>query len=298
MKDDFAKALPRILVYEGGKVDDPEDPGGRTNKGITQATFNAFLRSHDAATRDVYGITDAEVSTIYKGEYWDRVRGDELPVGVDLCVFDAAVNSGVGRAIKWLQQSLGDHYSGQVDGVLGNKTLQAIEDLGDADTLIEEFCARRLGALKRLSTFKRFGKGWTARIANVQKTACAWNDTAPEPDAVDVSGLGFNGNKKAPVDGNLKDPPISAIATHVTTAATSVGAVAAQATTGLTSVGDTFAWVKYALGGLAVLSVGAGILVKISSDAKDAAEKGTARATVDIDADHGLEPEPALVKAA
>ena len=147
----FTKALSRVLVYEGGKVDDPEDPGGRTNKGITQATFNAFLRSHDAATRDVYGITDAEVSTIYKGEYWDRVRGDELPVGVDLCVFDAAVNSGVGRSIKWLQQSLGDHYAGQIDGVLGNKTVQAVEDFGDSDALIEEFCARRLGTLKRLS---------------------------------------------------------------------------------------------------------------------------------------------------
>jgi len=294
MKDDFAKALPRILVYEGGKVDDPQDPGGRTNKGITQATFNAFLRAHDAATRDVYGITDAEVATIYKGEYWDRVRGDELPVGVDLCVFDAAVNSGVGRAIKWLQQSLGDHYSGQIDGVLGNKTVQAVEDFGDSDALIEEFCARRLGTLKRLSTFKRFGKGWSGRIANVQKTACAWNDQAPSlPRRRHALWRPPQGGHRRQPQG----PPVSAIATHVTTAASSVGAVAAQATTAR-GVGDTFAWVKYALGGLAVVSVGAGILVKIATDAKDAAEKGTARATVDIDADHGLDAAPALAKAA
>ncbi len=62
MQLDFAKALPRILVYEGGQVDDPRDPGGRTNKGITQATFNVYLRAHGMQPEDVYRITDAEVS--------------------------------------------------------------------------------------------------------------------------------------------------------------------------------------------------------------------------------------------
>ena len=256
MMDDFAKALPRILAYEGGKVDDPHDPGGRTNKGITQSTFNAYLREKSAAERDVYTITDAEVADIYKASYWDAVQADKLPVGVDLCVFDAAVNSGVGRSIKWLQQSLGDHYTGKVDGVIGLKTIQAVEDFGNSDDLIEEFCARRLGTLKQLSTWSRFGKGWAARIANVQKTACSWNDQAPEPQAVDLTGL--NGHKKANVEGNLKDPPVSQIATHVTTAAAGAGAVVSQASQQIQAVPgltDTFAWAKYVFMGLGVLGI-------------------------------------------
>ena len=181
MNGDFAKALPRILVYEGGKVDNPRDPGGRTNKGITQATYNSFCREYGRPHRDVYEISMDEVATIYKDRYWDEIGGDELPAGLDLCVFDGGVNSGPSHSIIWLQQALGDGYQGAVDGRLGSKTLQAIQDHGDVDGLIEAYCSHRLATLERLKTWGEFGKGWHARIANCQKTGEAWADGSAAP---------------------------------------------------------------------------------------------------------------------
>ena len=234
-------------------------------------------------------MADAERDAIYKGEYWTPVRGDDLPVGLDFCVFDAAVNSGVGQAGVWLQNALGDHYVGTVDGVIGTKTMQAVADYGDADSLIEAYCSHRLATLQHLKTWATFGAGWHARIANVQKTACAWNDSAPTPQAVDVTGLG--GHQKATVGGNIKPPAVSQIAAHITTAATGAGAIASQTAQQITALQDTFSWLKWVFGGLTLGAVVAGIIAKIAADAKDAAEKGTATATVDIDADGRL---PAL----
>jgi len=295
--EDFPKSLARVLVYEGGKVDDPADPGGRTDEGVTQRTYNAWRRSQSLGGQDVYLMTGTERDAIYRHSYWDLIRGDDLPVGVDLVVFDAAVNSGVGQAVKWLQAALGDSYQGQRDGVLGDKTLQAVSDFGDKADLVQEVCSRRLATLKRLTTWSRFGKGWAARVANVQKTGCAWADAAPIPDAVDVSSLG--GHQKAPIDGNLKNPPVPQIVAHITTAATSTGTIASQTAQQITPLQDTFGWLKYVFGGLTVLAVIAGVIAKISSDAKDAAEKGNATATVDLEADAGLPtvPEPAPAAA-
>ena len=285
----FAKSLARVLVYEGGKVDDPQDPGGRTNKGITQATFDAYIREQGLDDCDVYSITNAEVAAIYKTKYWDAVKGDAMPAGLDFCIFDAAVNSGVGRAGKWLQQSLGDHYQGQVDGLIGMKTVQAVADYGDPEALIQEYCARRLGTLKRLSTFRRFGKGWSARIANVQKTADAWaaNDVGSAPLGVMVSSAG--GHQKAQVDDNLMPPSISPIVTHVVAGAGSVGTIASSTAQQITAVADTFGWVKYLFGGLTLAAVVAGVVVKFGADATKAAEAGKASQTVNLDADAGFQ---------
>ena len=286
---EFAKALPRILVYEGGKVDDPRDPGGRTNKGITQATYNAFRRKLGLPVRDVWLITDAEVATIYKTMYWDKARGDQLQMGLGLVVFDAGINSGVGRAGIWLQQALGDHYKGQVDGLLGDKTLQAVQDFDDVEELITRFCEHRLGTLKRLKTWSIYGKGWSARIANVQKTGIAWANAVAAPHPVDVSN--DNGHRKALLQ-DVKSPPVGQLTTHISTAAGSVGTIASETAQQLTPVTDSFGWVKYVFGGLTIAAIVAGIVVKMIADAKDAAEKGTATATVDIDADDNSVPVP------
>ena len=282
----FSKALARVLVYEGGKVDDPADPGGRTNQGVTQRTYDAWRRSKRLSTQDVYLMADGERDAIYDGEYWVPIRGDELPVGLDFCVFDAGVNSGVGQAARWLQTALGDHYTGAADGVIGTKTMQAVADFTDVDELIVAYCSRRLATLERLSTWSEFGAGWHARIANVQKTACAWNDAAPEPAAVDVTSAG--GHKKAPVSGNLKSPPMSQITAHITTAATGGATIASQTAQQITPLQDTFAWLKWVFGGLTLGAIVLGVIAKISADAKDAAEKGTATSKVNIDADASM----------
>ena len=287
MKNDFPRALPRILVYEGGRVDNPRDPGGRTNKGITQGTFNAWLRENSMGPEDVYSITNDEVSTIYKLKYWDVVRGDDLPPGLDLCVFDGAVNSGPGQSGKWLQRALGDKFQGAIDGLIGAKTLQAIDDFGDVEMLINAYCSRRLATLHSLRTWSTFGAGWGARVANVQKTADAWAANEPAPSPVDVSAAG--GHRKAPIT-DIKMSKVSQGVAHATTAVTGAGAVASNAAGQLGPIQSQFPdwkWLTYIVGGLTVISAFSGIAVKMVEDARKAAEAGSAVVTVNLDADSG-----------
>jgi lysozyme family protein len=285
----YQACLGRILAYEGGKVNNPKDPGGKTNQGVTQTTYNAWLTTNGRPDMDVYNMPNADRDAIYKGEYWDRVQGDALPMGLDLVVFDAAVNSGPAQAIKWLQSAINSP-DVRVDGVMGVKTLAAIGNPSDTQDLVEEVCAHRLATLQQLKTWSTFGKGWSARIANVQKTALSWISQAPTPSAPDLSGV--SGAAKAPVVGNVKPPVISEIASHGITAGGAVATVTTQAATGLSPVVDTFWWLKYVIGGLTVASVIAGILVAVSTNAKAAALAGTAKATVDLDADTQLPAVP------
>lgn len=165
MKDNFKTALKHVLQYEGGWSDHPRDPGGATMKGVTLATFRRFYGDHRTKD-DLRHITDTQLETIYKTGYWDKVRGDDLPSGIDLAVFDVAVNSGYDRAIKLLQGALGVTQ----DGVLGPKTLLRAQDLPPG-TVIENLCNRRLHFLKSLSTWNTFGKGWSTRVLAVVKAA-------------------------------------------------------------------------------------------------------------------------------
>jgi lysozyme family protein len=158
MKENYDAALKATLRYEGGKVDDPRDPGGRTAYGVTQNTYNAWRAKHGLNQKDVFQIADSEVAAIYKQEYWDKIRGDDLPDGVDFAVFDFAVNSGVSRAAKYLQSMVGVTQ----DGVIGPKTIAAAKTyLGNRLTDM------RLGFLKGLPTWNTFGRGWSNRINDV-----------------------------------------------------------------------------------------------------------------------------------
>jgi lysozyme family protein len=96
--ENFQACVAFTLKYEGGKSDDPRDPGGRTMEGVTQATYDAYQIKKELGRRDVYTMGAAERDEIYRHEYWDLVNGDGLRAGEDLCVFDFAVNSGVARA--------------------------------------------------------------------------------------------------------------------------------------------------------------------------------------------------------
>ena len=105
--DRFERAFALLAVHEGGYSNHPDDPGGATNRGVTQRTYDSYRARHGLERRDVRQITDGEVAEIYRGQYWDAIRGDDLPAGVAYCVFDAAVNSGPGRALRWLQAEIG-----------------------------------------------------------------------------------------------------------------------------------------------------------------------------------------------
>lgn len=161
----FAGALSLVLVHEGGYVDHPKDPGGATNLGITIGTLSAY-RGRKVTKAEVKGLTRAEAGLIYKQQYWNAVKGNDLAPGVDYAMFDYAVNSGPGRAIKALQKVLGV----KVDGALGVHTLDAA---GKADpaSLVRLLCAERLAFLKRLNTWGTFGKGWQRRVDGVQRDA-------------------------------------------------------------------------------------------------------------------------------
>lgn len=163
MKQNWETTLAQILKHEGGYVNHPQDPGGRTNLGVTQRVWEEWT-GKPATEADMRALTPEMVAPLYKKRYWDAVRGDDLPSGVDLCVVDLAVNAGVGRASKMLQQTVGV----TADGQIGPKTLEAVLKM-PADDVIEKFCDLREEFYKSLPTFATFGKGWMRRVAEVRE---------------------------------------------------------------------------------------------------------------------------------
>ena len=166
MNDNFAPSLAAMLAHEGGKVDNPRDPGGRTAFGVTQRVYNDWRQSQGLAPRDVWEIDQTEVAAIYRKRYWDACRCDDLPSGVDYCIFDFAVNSGVNRASRYLQRAM----LLAEDGVIGPVTL-ATAARWSAPALISEVCSLRQKFLEQLPTFAAFGRGWTRRGAEVEGRA-------------------------------------------------------------------------------------------------------------------------------
>ena len=193
MSDDrFERALPKLLVHEGGYVNHPDDPGGATNKGVTQRTYNSWRRQEGHAQRSVREITDAEVAAIYRDSYWDAIRGDDLPEGVAYCVFDAAVNSGPARAVRWLQKCVG----ARADAVVGPETLGATAER-DPTSIISDYCDKRLAFMKRLRHWNSFKNGWTRRVAEVRKQSLEWALTGDGSDSeVEAKGKADRPPKK------------------------------------------------------------------------------------------------------
>ena len=154
-----------MLKSESGYVHHPSDPGGRTNLGVTQATWENWVgRESDEA--EMRGLTPEKVEPMYKKKFWDAVRGDELPVGLDYLMFDFAVNAGAGRAIKTLQTAVGV----TPDGGFGPMTMAAVQAV-DPVELIERFSQAKEDFYRSLTTFSTFGKGWLNRVADVKQHA-------------------------------------------------------------------------------------------------------------------------------
>lgn len=166
MDKNFEQSLAWVLQSEGGYVDDPEDPGGATNKGVTQAVYDTWRQAHNLPTQNVRDISDGEVEAIYRNRYWDAVSGDNLPSGLDYATFDFAVNSGVKRAATYLQNILGV----TPDGHIGPVTCQAASERVVPD-LIDDLCTDRLNFLESLPTYPHFGVGWSNRVKTVRARA-------------------------------------------------------------------------------------------------------------------------------
>lgn len=173
MKSNYTYCLDRVLQYEGGWSDHPADKGGATMKGITIGTYSDFL-GRPATKEELRNIPDTHVQAIYRDRYWNKIKGDNLPGGVDLAVFDFAVNSGVSRASKFLQKEVGTPQ----DGIIGPQTLAATDARQPAN-VAANLCDSRLSWLKGLSDWPTFGKGWTNRVTDVRKRSIALADAAP-----------------------------------------------------------------------------------------------------------------------
>jgi len=169
----FPACLAFTLAEEGGWSDDPDDPGGCTNQGITLVTYRLF-HDPDATPETLRAMTDAERDLIYREGYWDAVAGDNLPAGLDLMTFDFGVNAGPVRSVARLQIIVGT----EPDGVIGPLTLKAITGI-QIGGIIDQFFASQRSYYTGLAGFPTFGKGWLARC---ERRVALARQMAGEPD--------------------------------------------------------------------------------------------------------------------
>jgi lysozyme family protein len=165
MTKNFRDCLELVLKSEGGYIDHPKDPGGRTNLGVTQRVWEEWI-GHPATEKDMRELTPALVAPMYEMRYWRTSYCEKLPRGLDLLVFSMAVNAGAGRSVKLLQDAIGV----VTDGVIGPNTMAKINE-ANVETLIDKFSEARTAYYKGLKLFHVFGVGWLRRTENERKEA-------------------------------------------------------------------------------------------------------------------------------
>ena len=165
MKKNFEECMARLLEHEGGYVWHAQDPGGETNFGVTRAVYEQYV-GRQVMDGEMEGLTHDDVYPIYKENYWDAVRGDDLPSGVDWSCFDWAVNSGKSRASKALQRIVGV----EADGGIGPMTLRAVAEV-EPEEIVKQMHYVRDKFYRSLDTFEVFGKGWVRRNDETKEQA-------------------------------------------------------------------------------------------------------------------------------
>jgi lysozyme family protein len=165
MLSNWPASLALVLKSEGGFVNHRNDPGGMTNLGVTRNVWKEWVK-HEVDEAEMRSLTPELVTPLYKQRYWDACKCDDLPRGVDYCVFDSAVNMGSGRAAKLLQAALGV----TADGAIGRATIAAAT-AADPVELLEAFSLGKEAFYQSLPTFATFGRGWLNRVAHVQDAA-------------------------------------------------------------------------------------------------------------------------------
>lgn len=153
----FDKAFEKLLGHEGAYSNHPSDPGGETMWGVAVARANGYQGPMKSMPVDV-------AKAIYRKQYWDATRSDELPEVVRYAVFDAAVNSGVGQSVRWLQRALGV----ADDGKIGSVTLGAAK-VANPEALLRAVLAQRLRFMTKLSNWPAFSRGWASRVADLME---------------------------------------------------------------------------------------------------------------------------------
>ena len=159
--------MTMLLAHEGGFSAHPDDPGGLTNLGVTKAVYDEFYGG-DATEEVMKALTKGDVEPIYRRNYWERCRCQDLPSGVDWAVFDLAVNSGTGRAAKLLQRAV----EAEEDGSIGPLTLMLVNK-NNTENIINRIAMYREQFYRSLSNFDVFGRGWLRRNDETRKQALA-----------------------------------------------------------------------------------------------------------------------------
>jgi lysozyme family protein len=167
MEANWPVCLKAILEQEGGNDDDPDDPGGRTSRGIIQREYNAYRQLLSLPMQDVWKASDNEVADIYHKSYW-LPYCPQMPSGVDLVYFDEAVNAGPHEATLLLQRALGVN----ADGHIGIVTMAAL-NRADPKWVIKNFSDRRTAYYRSLKLFWKYGKGWLHRTVTIEHQATA-----------------------------------------------------------------------------------------------------------------------------
>lgn len=163
----FDAALKVILRHEGGYVNHPKDPGGETNFGVTKRVWLEWIGKREA---NMKALTPAKVAPLYRAMYWDKLKCDQLPPALALCVFDMGVNAGVNRAAKMLQGMVG----AVRDGAIGPGTMNALTGFLKAHGLayaVRSYQRSRRDYYRALDTFDTFGRGWLRRVDETETEA-------------------------------------------------------------------------------------------------------------------------------
>jgi lysozyme family protein len=169
MTDAFPRCLSVTLGEEGGFTNNPADPGGATNLGVTKRVWEAWV-GHGVSVNDMRALTVADVTPLYRAQFWQACACDRLPPAMALCVFDWAVNGGPSRAARDLQQVVG----AVADGHIGDGTLKALQQAATKrglGPLIQQYLALRRAYYHSRPTFATFGKGWLARVDVIEGAA-------------------------------------------------------------------------------------------------------------------------------
>lgn len=163
----FDDVMQVLFANEGGVSNNAADSGGLTNMGVTQVVYDNYRLQKGLPQQPVTGATLGEATEIYSEQYWAPCKGPQLPIPVDLCVFDAAVNSGVSRAGRMLQASVG----ATQDGVVGPQTLALVSQAAPV-TLAGTFCDMREQFVRAIITANPsqiiFLDGWMNRINRIR----------------------------------------------------------------------------------------------------------------------------------
>ena len=165
MKENFNEALKAILKHEGGFVNHKLDPGGMTNLGVTKKVWEEWV-GKPVDEKAMRALTPEVVGPMYRKKYWDAVKADDLPDGLDYLMFDFAINAGPGRAVKTMQKAIG----ATPDGAIGPKTMAALKAANQSE-LVAKFSAEKEAFYRSLPTFATFGKGWLRRVAEAKTHA-------------------------------------------------------------------------------------------------------------------------------